>query len=140
MQDNSNDLNQLRAPLLTAAEQLPQTDGNILADLISELLVTARNRARIRPAEILDQVDATLAQEEGEADTVTATIRLRLVAVYGGLRMDREHLDLALREALAEMNISVEEEETLERLYPHVRIEEIKWHAQDDQHPTTPNP
>lgn len=131
MQDNSNDLAQLRMPLLAAVERLQQADSGTLADLISELLLTGRDGARIRPAEVMDQVDANLAEEDGETDTVTATVRLRLVAIYGGLRMDREHLDTALREALADMTVSVEEEETLERLYPHVRVETIEFHDQD---------
>ncbi|GAA1451033.1 hypothetical protein [Nocardiopsis tropica] len=132
MQDNSNDLAQLRMPLLAAVERLQQADSGTLADLISELLLCGRNGARIRPDEVMDQVDANLAQEDGETDTVAATVRLRLVAIYGGLRMDREHLDMALREALADMTVSVEEEETLERLYPRVRVETIEFHDQDD--------
>lgn len=133
MQDHSNDLAQLRMPLLAAVEQLPQADSGTLADLVSELLLTGRDGARIRPAEVMAQVAANLAQEDGETDTVTATVRLRLVAIYGGLRMDREHLPGALREALAGMTVSVEEEETLERLYPVVRVETIEFHDQEDE-------
>ncbi|WP_150255357.1 hypothetical protein [Nocardiopsis deserti] len=123
---------QVRTPLLAFAEQLAQADSAQLADLISELLLAGRDGARIRPDEVMRQVAANLAEEDGETDSVTATVRLRLVAIYGGLRMDRKQLPGALREALAGMAVSVEEEEILERLYPVVRVETIELHDQDD--------